>query len=474
MEAISTPSWIQQTALFANQHGLFLHDPYPRLHPKRVCDPFLIPTFVERGFLPVELKQLHLCCSFLEAHTLSDISSADGLFIRKPCWLGAPTGYRTSHNSPVRKPPVTSLNWVLWRQALLPLVTSQLSRRLLHPLGDWLSPPAMDAPTCSLYSPGEDRLFVRKNIHWSCFRRQATRSSRHAVGRFTPLDVRSGSPAVIRLPADMIRADITPVDDKLLLISIGPHLEIPVPDPPTSVEDVLSQVPLGDRWAVDKVFLTKGDYAYLAQAISQGTCLAISDGSFKNNIGTSACLLEGMDKAKHRIMAINSIPGATDSQSAYRSELGGISCIIALVQAICSLHKINEGSVEIGLDGEQALKAAMEDFLLRCCQPSFDLLSNIRSKLAKSRISYTFVWVEGHQLDKKGTCDYRGSLNNICDALAKAYRLKQEKRSPPSSQRFMDEGWSLSIDGTKLDCVDSDRLYDSTFGTTSQSYWQKR
>ena len=77
-------------------------------------------------------------------------------------------------------------------------------------------------------------------------------------------------------------------------------------------------------------------------------------------------------------------------------------------------------------------------------------------------------------MEKHGTCDYRGSLNELCDSLAKACRRRQDLSPPNPVHRFVDEGWSLSLHGLKLDCVDSDHLYDATHGDTSRQHWQTR
>jgi hypothetical protein len=53
---------------------------------------------------------------------------------------------------------------------------------------------------------------------------------------------------------------------------------------------------------------------------------AVSDGSFKNAIGISASILF-YSKATdpNRIISVNSVPGNREEQSAYRSELAGVS-----------------------------------------------------------------------------------------------------------------------------------------------------
>ena len=294
------------------------------------------------------------------------------------------------------------------------------------------------------------------------------------MGLFIATNEAIGRPTYPSLPTDLIRADVTPLGTLLRLTSTGTHFDTPSHMRADSLEDALKQAPMNDGWAVDQIFHHPGDSSCLAQAALHGQCLSISDGSFKNSRDISACLIEGRDKGPHRIVAVNAILGVAESQSAHRSELGGISCILAIIEAICLLHQVCTGSVEIGLDGEQALNNASGSLPSVSSQSSFDLLTDTRTKLAKSSLTCTFAWVEGHQLEKCDTCDHRGSLDDLCDSLAKAFRRRQERLPPPSAQRFEDEGWSLSTHGLKLECVDADRACDATCEEHSRKCWEHR
>jgi hypothetical protein len=181
--------------------------------------------------------------------------------------------------------------------------------------------------------------------------------------------------------------------------------------------------------------------ASVATAIAAGTAYAVSDGSFKQKRGTSAFLLEGSDGEANRVIGMNEIPGEADEQSAYRSELGGISRVIAAVDCICRLHGIKTGGINCRLDGEQALLHASGVDPLDPQQASFDLLTDIRNKIKASPLVWTFDWVEGHQDDRHGTFDFWGELNDVCDSLAKTYWNQVVlSRKPRPNQRFGHEG----------------------------------
>jgi hypothetical protein len=48
-----------------------------------------------------------------------------------------------------------------------------------------------------------------------------------------------------------------------------------------------------------------------------------------------------------------------------------------VLDIICKKFKIQSGSVKIGLDGQQALIAAFDEWPLNIAQPDFDLLKDI-------------------------------------------------------------------------------------------------
>ena len=202
----------------------------------------------------------------------------------------------------------------------------------------------------------------------------------------------------------------------------------------------------------------------------------MSDGSFKDGRGTSAFVLED-ERQKGRVMGVNAVPGEFEDQSAYRSELAGVSGIIATIQCICTTHNITQGSIEVGLDGLQAMKEISGNWPIKPSQSDYDLLQDIRRKIQKSPITWKWRWVEGHQDDGKKykDLDRWAQLNVECDGMAKEYwnsRRLVDKR--PANQEFSDEHWSVWIEGKKLTKLDKHKLYEFTFGDRTRAYWHRK
>jgi hypothetical protein len=166
--------------------------------------------------------------------------------------------------------------------------------------------------------------------------------------------------------------------------------------------------------------------------------MAVSDGSFMDlhQTSTSAFLIEDeTTNTNTRFTSVNFIPGLPTDQSAYRSELGGVCDIIAVIESIGECFNLQSDSITIGLNGEHAMWNASDDNdFLNPKQPSFDMSSDIHAKVRKGILTYHWKWVEGHQMDQ-GTSfsqmDRWGQLNHKADQLAKAYAfacIKERKK----------------------------------------------
>ena len=355
-------------------------------------------------------------------------------------------------------------HWTMWQQALRPLLRSNRNLQLLHPLGPWLAPPPRSWRW--FYSPSESRLFLRQGHLWSQFRQLP----RH-LGIRGQVDFVRINGICLSIPEDLERAEVEQYHSVSCLKGSAPSLDHPPPSRPATLEEARRTLPHSDIWATD-ILVHSDDGASVAAAILAGTAYAVSDGSFKQQRGTSAFLLEGIDGETNRIVGFNEIPGAQEDQPPYRSELGGISGILATVDCICRVHSITTGSINCRLDGIQAMFHASRTDPLDHQRASFDLLTDIRNKLKASPLTWTFDWVEGHQDDRHGSVDSWGQLNKICDSLAKTdWNQISLTREPRLNQRFGDEGWSVYIQGRKLAKLPMSTMYDHIFGKTSRDYW---
>jgi hypothetical protein len=344
------------------------------------------------------------------------------------------------------------------------------SKRIRVPLGAWFEPPTYQWRW--FYVAEEARLYHREGLLWRVFSKTSTRSTRNATTQYKKGGVEN------KLPSSGRRATVTRQGDIARMSGVERTLQS-TPEPAVrrnlSLEERVLSLPTADQWAI-KEFFSIDDGRNVAAAIIQGTAKAVSDGSFKDEFGTSAFVVIGSDNSL-RVGGVNAVPGSPQEKSPYRAELVGISGVISIVKCVCEQYDIQAGTIEMGLDGEQAMKAAFEDWPLNPAQPDFDLLSDIRAKLAKSKITWKWRWIRGHQDDNKAfkDLDKWAQWNTEVDNIAKAYWVHLvEAKEEAGPQKFGDEGWCLWSGSAKLSRASKSGLYSHVHNKRILAYWTQK
>ena len=254
-------------------------------------------------------------------------------------------------------------------------------------------------------------------------------------------------------------------------------IAIPIATHPIAVtvsDARLSRAP-GFAWAITEMTEEDNGLA-IAKALRAGTAVAVSDGSFKESQGTAAFAIEG-DSPVGGVVGVNVIPGADESHSAYRSELGGVAGVLECLHCACTVHSITHGKIEVGLDGDQARLAAFGHWPLDPSQPDFDMLVHIRGMIRLSPLTFTSRWIKGHQDDSQSfaSLDRWGKLNVECDGLAKGFWNSHAlAKTWAPSITFGLEKWALWIDQKKLSKVDKKKLYAFTFEERTRACWHRK
>ena len=478
VKSIATDCWLKDLLQYAAQHNLYVEDTLPVLTQYRTHDQFLMTAFINNGYRKKHLQILNECRKVLQVNTLSEITSADGAYLESWAWTGSGDHVSLNDYQWPRPAPLQQRHWQIWQQAVQSTflhVSQTRERKLRQSLGEWM--PEVCARWKWFYCPNENRIYHREDTGWRVYSKQPSRVQRLRSLRFVRSEIIenelpdgvdtmatvSSSPTVIKITGTCA---VTPATGML-----------PVPVPiQESLEEALDATDTADRWAVESVSI-KDNGRSLAAAILQGKARAVSDGSFKNAMGTSSSILfHSRANDPNRIISVNAVPGNANEQSAYRSELAGVSGSLAITAAVCRIHDIQEGSITLGLDGQQALLAAAGDWPLNPERPDFDLITDIRTKLKKLPISVKWKWVEGHQDDDKSThLDEWAKANILVDNMAKAYwnHLNHGDHTP-APQRFGDEAWALHYQGNKLNRLDKAALYHAIMEPTAKEYWRHR
>jgi hypothetical protein len=136
--------------------------------------------------------------------------------------------------------------------------------------------------------PPTERLYQKTGLDTIFYPRAAGRPSRNALMKF---DYSLGSPTP-GIPASAERATVECTAHLLWLTGHSPSSASAIPDiGQQTLHDRLSRLVPATSWAVTHVLITDEGSA-IAAAIREGRCVSVSDGSFKDQYGTSAWAIE--------------------------------------------------------------------------------------------------------------------------------------------------------------------------------------
>ena len=172
------------------------------------------------------------------------------------------------------------------------------------------------------------------------------------------------------------------------------------------------------KWAVQNWIATDNGRT-IAEAIKSGKAIAVSDGSYKNNLGTAAFVIEGAD-SNDRVEGVMVVPGG--DMDSHRSELAGLYGITIMVNIICRIHSIEEGSIEVGCDSQTALHEVFESNNLT--RKDVDLKVACRQWKAASPIRWTTHHIRAHQ-DKYKTKKLNRWAKLNCEMDRKAVATRE-------------------------------------------------
>jgi hypothetical protein len=412
---------------FCSTNGFTLRDGLPITDCLRENDEFLMQVFSDSGYSSKELSILNLCRRTLQIEVISDIATGDGRSLQ-PGTLErrTPNHHRTFRLWPLCGTP-SAQGWRMWRDAiikcLLPIHSTQLV--LARPLGQWNGTPVgwtwyYSQPHNTIYRRTPDGNFARYTLQNAGH--ATRRPTYHSTNTYAATLPACALPTTPLGPRDTIRHTGTaPIQPRLLASQ-------------ETLYGIVIQPP--------------HDLSLIVDGIQSGTCIAVTDGSFKDKLGTSGfTILPTITSPEDEAFILtNQTPGAPEDIDAYRAELGGIYGIIRTTLDLCESFKITTGAVTVGCDCVSALQNVTCKYEPSPNRPHHDLLSAIRYLLQTSPVRWSFRHVKGHQDDQNSyhALDRWSQLNVDMDGLAKSYwQILNQNRPPPFHLQPPPGQWSI-------------------------------
>ena len=471
---LTTDSWLKK--LWQEMESLNIHLAYhgSDLTMRRDGDSFLTQLFIDDEVDQQDLLWLNWCRQYLHAVTLSDLVTADGKRLTSFAWNGERDPSWTSPYNWPRVARPSAQRWDLWRTTLHRLLLRPQSNthELLTPLGLWTD---SIEHWKWLYSPSQNVLYQRRGQVWL---KSVPSERRHHTYRlpilhwisplpFLPSSIQSSSILSTPLPLDVKRATVEPISSSPGTTTLTGTGFSRLQPPPPSFSSFLErwewarqQMSIDLDWVPEIVDL-EGNEEDLASALHSGTLRIVSDGSYKDRLGTAAVRITTKDR-KSCIWIRCQTPGLADDQSAYRSELIGILASMLAVSWLSEVWNSSwdspSSSVTFACDGLSALNHSFSTQQLHPSQAQFDLLSAIRGALRASSSKWVTRHVLGHADAKKSwkQLSWWERRNVEVDRAAQKHREDLFGRGEliAANPWFMTERWSLYIDGVKQSRLD--------------------
>ena len=131
----------------------------------------------------------------------------------------------------------------------------------------------------------------------------------------------------------------------------------------------------------------------VAQALHERTCRAVPDGTYKDNEGAAAFVVQGIQH-KHQLLGCNRTPGRQEEMSPFR-ELGGAIGVLTLRNL--HHHDVTEGKMILAFDCESAIKTLWAEKDPKVTAPDYDMVMECRRRIKALPIEVEIKWIRGHQ-----------------------------------------------------------------------------
>jgi hypothetical protein len=324
------------------------------------------------------------------------------------------------------------------------------------------------------FSPSEGAVYRRGAHIWRKFstsgrtRSTSFRALRWATGWVTALPD--------NLAGATVRVSATWKYTHVVVTGIGIDSPPLAPSPVASVRDAWLHARLADEWAPEWLRVS-GNEALLVAALEAGDLRVVSDGSYKDGIGTASVVVTNPSKTAE--IRINCrVPGARRDQSAYRSDLLGMLCGLTAASWLASAHK-TLGSAVYACDSLSAFPNAFANRPLHPMQAQFDVLLAIRGLRSSSReVNWSTRHVRGHQDDNRPwrSLDWWERVNVINDGRAQLLRRKYSRSALVDAPNpwFPTERWVFFSKGIKQSCLRRSVIEAAVTTPPLLAYWHRR
>jgi hypothetical protein len=371
---LATHSYLKTCWEFCDRFNIDFQPNVSKIAPRREFDQTIMSMFAQ-FCSSHQLKAMNKCRVRLKLIWISDLATGDGTSIRENIRKGIPDGDNISQYKWPQQGDLQQNTWKEWDKILrlsLGFPNSKGPIQLRTKLGKWLGRSSCDWFICK----DSDRLYQQSTSKvYACTHKSRTRSG----SKYTVINSEESIPEESEGTTVYARGNslITEGSQRCIRPETGKF---------TSIQEFMRTQPKW-QWLLPSLSFPSDECSALATDIQQGTCIAVSDGSFKDSRGTASIVIEGQD-SRSRLRCDVVVSGDETSQSAYRSELTGIMAAVHIIDAICDFFKITTGSVTMVCDGKSALEKIFGTSPKLTFGKHFDLIIPTQLLVHRAKISW--------------------------------------------------------------------------------------
>ena len=479
---LATDSWIANLWKFCWTNKITIEDKCAEVDVLRVRDRMLNEWFAETRKSGIitnnDWKRANICRIYLQIMSLGEITTGDGKWITTGIWEGKRKEENIHDIDWPEQGEPSAVDWAAWRRVLTATFCSGEDIRLTVPLGMWLNNTNVTIKQWKWYWDYRDKILYKR--HGQGF----LKYNQVDEGRRTRLS-QNGFSGYTWVPADPIkerleRTTVTEANDSIYPEGSSPILRCDTNQyeaQPVNIGERLKRDLnnlKGNKWAAKQVTTTPS-IDNIMQDLEKGTLVGVSDGSYKEGIGTASYIIENLSGTE-RIIGLIEVPGHEDEQDSYRSELAGLYGIVLVLELLESYSTNIKGHIVIACDGKGALHKAFDtQFKASTKLPHFDILGGIHNMRNKIKCIMLPVHVKGHQ-DEQPQKDINrlGILNIECDLRAKLYWRDIQPSYRRSTFDIPGSFWKLRVCNLLVGTNSTSYLRMSIEGAKLLDYWVGR
>jgi hypothetical protein len=286
---------------------------------------------LQLSFKKQELLDVNLVRVYLQVTTLSDIVSADGLFVALASWNGQPILDRKSTMNFARQTPPTVYQRGLWRRLLrnylLPGSTAS-ELRLQQPLGAWIAESNMKWGAMTW----EDTTLYRRDPHMESGERSVAlhfpQQFDHADTKIEPRSFYDSTPDWYTATIPRLASPTDIAGDQIYLTTYSESRHPSIPAAAATFAGWVSQLPLAEHRLISSVFYAECDAEEVLAQYLQLDCTHLigTDGGKRHQSGSFSWIICSPEREQ---LVLNSGPvdGWHRCQSSLRSEAAALASV---------------------------------------------------------------------------------------------------------------------------------------------------